>query len=197
MRTFIAIDLTKDIKENIFEVVKELQRKLLTYLTSEEERSLTKWISKENLHLTLLFLGEVSKEKVEILKKLLSQAGKEFSSFELQTDKVILAPPNYKGVPRMIWITFKESSQLKSLRKILEVKLKDYFFFPKEEFIPHLTLVRFRTFYLKRFWPENFPQDLEKKFNLKFKVEEITLFESKLYPKGPEYIPLAKFKLNP
>ena len=60
MRTFIAIDLPKELKEKIFTYARRLAGGINIKL-----------VEKENLHLTLLFLGEMAEEEKERVMKVL------------------------------------------------------------------------------------------------------------------------------
>ena len=57
MRTFIAIDIPDSIKNEIIKI----QNSLPEFIGKKTE--------KENLHLTLKFLGEIDEEKIELIKK--------------------------------------------------------------------------------------------------------------------------------
>lgn len=63
MRTFIAIDLPKELKEKIFTYARRLAGGINIKL-----------VEKENLHLTLLFLGEMAEEEKERVMRVLRSA---------------------------------------------------------------------------------------------------------------------------
>ena len=64
MRVFIAINLPEDIKAKVFHEFEIVQNSGL--VTGN-------FVEKENLHLSLKFLGEVSEEEIEKIKKKLSE----------------------------------------------------------------------------------------------------------------------------
>ena len=54
MRTFIAIELEKEIRDTLFQIQEELK----------SVQADVKWIKTANIHLTLKFLGEVEEAKI-------------------------------------------------------------------------------------------------------------------------------------
>ena len=55
MRTFIAIELSREIKEYLIQIQSHLK-----YSGAD-----VKWVFPENIHLTLKFLGEIAEERCE------------------------------------------------------------------------------------------------------------------------------------
>jgi len=73
MRTFIAVELSKEQKEKLAEFQKELKKC----------RADLKIVENENLHLTLRFLGEISEAEVTSVKKFLAKI--KFTKFQIET----------------------------------------------------------------------------------------------------------------
>jgi len=72
IRCFIAINLPKEVIHEIEKAQKEIEEKRIIY---------GKFTEAKNLHLTLKFLGEISEEKIEEVKKrLMSIKQKKFES---------------------------------------------------------------------------------------------------------------------
>lgn len=184
VRTFIAVNLNPEIKE---------------YLTSLQNvlnisESKIKWVGKNNLHLTMKFLGDISLEQTELIKSELKEIASRYSPFIIRLSSNIGVFPTYKG-PRIIWIGIKEGiSELKELYNSIENKLSNKGF-PKEdkEFSGHITIGRVKFIRDKT----NFIQILKriKVNNLTQEVGSIDLMESKLTPNGPIYNIAAKFTL--
>lgn len=87
----------------------------------------------ENLHLTLVFIGET--EKTEEIKAALDEI--EFSSFEY---KISGSGTFEKGI---FWAGIEENKKLRLLQEVVFEKLKNFGFEPEErEFVPHITLAR-------------------------------------------------------
>ena len=62
MRCFLAIDLNDECKDYLFKLQKEFSRFVKA-----------KWVEKKNLHLTLKFIREIDEDKLENVKRILSE----------------------------------------------------------------------------------------------------------------------------
>ena len=135
MRTFIAIELSSEIKESLAQAQSHLK-----YAGAD-----VKWVTPENIHLTLKFLGEIPEEKCENVKAALDEIAKTTASFELSI-KDIGAFPNIE-FPRVIWIGLdkgaKESTELAA--KVDEALSKLGFAKETRPFAAHLTIGRIRS----------------------------------------------------
>lgn len=86
MRIFVAIDLPKGLKKKVFTVSKKIGKKIPLRL-----------VAKENLHLTLVFLGERNESQLEQIKKALKSVIEGFSPFTLVFKDLAVFPDN--GAP--------------------------------------------------------------------------------------------------
>lgn len=127
------------------------------------------YATKENIHLTLLFLGEVSLEKAEKIKKSLGKI--EFSSFDITVNEIT-------KLKDIIILKVEKSDELISLQKEVVKMVKKVLPNIKEEneFYPHITLVR-----------EN-KDNIYKKISVIDKVESIILFSSERINGKLQYI---------
>ncbi|MCX8033795.1 MAG: RNA 2',3'-cyclic phosphodiesterase [Thermodesulfovibrio sp.] len=208
MRCFIAIELSEDIKKFI--------DKLININFSIEGVSLVK---KENLHLTLKFLGEVETELIPKLNKSLNNLANEFSPFILKISHPGVFPDKLK--PRIIWIGLESSEVLKELAAKIDEEMSKYGFEREQrEFKAHITLARvknprngryifekiLKSFKEKALINNSYQKDnkspyfsnriSEKADNLQFQVREFVLMKSTLTPKGSIYEVLERFPLN-
>ena len=88
---------------------------------------------KENLHLTLVFIGET--ERTEEIKSALSEI--EFPAFGFKISKTGTFEK------KIFWAGTEENENLKNLQKLVFEKLKNLGFELEErEFVPHITLAR-------------------------------------------------------
>jgi 2'-5' RNA ligase len=188
VRTFIAIDLSQEIKKVLSQLIEELDE-------MDKEHKKIRWIKKEGMHLTIKFLGDIGNEKIPEIEKTLKNISEKFESFVLKLKGTGTFPPRSKN-PRVLWIGIKEEETLKLLQHQMEADLEKLGF-PREsrKFHPHLTLGRVKVF-------SNFRQILlllekyrERIFG-EMKVEKITFFQSKLKPTGAEYSILSEFELK-
>ncbi len=177
MRLFIAADInlrSKDLIEKKVNILKE------------EYGDQFKWVKKENWHLTLEFIGEVSEEeKRKLIEGLKSINFKEHNKY-IQFSK-LGAFPDVKQA-KVIYLALKQGKDiLKDLNERLGKELFKYGFeSDKRDYIPHLTLgrnksnaIKIKKYYLKN----NF-------INIYAKIEGISLYKSELKAEGPEYIEL-------
>lgn len=189
VRTFLAIDLPKDIKKKLSELSKiEIPDKIRL-----------KWVEEENFHLTLHFFGDVQEKFLEKIIKSCKEGLEENPPFTLELTEISSFPE--KGKPRVIWMGVKDSSQaLKNLysglkRVLKKLKIEE----KKESFHPHITLLRIKGVEseedLGKFYEELKRKGAQLK-GLKFPVREVILFKSELSSKGPTYTPLSKIPLR-
>ncbi|MBE0460029.1 MAG: RNA 2',3'-cyclic phosphodiesterase [Candidatus Aminicenantes bacterium] len=186
MRTFIAIDLDKKIKEDLTRLID----------TIDKEKKSVKWVNLSGMHLTLKFLGEISMEKSQEVESLMNDIIKSHSSFPMRIIGTGTFPKNSK-YPRVLWVGIEESQQLSNLHLHIENELERRIHFPKENrrFHPHLTLGRVKS----NFRLNSILTELNKHKNRIFgemQVETITFFKSTLKPTGAEYEALKEFHLK-
>lgn len=184
MRTFIAVELDKPVKESLSRIESELK----------ETGADVKWVSPENIHLTLKFLGEVKEEKIPEIIQALKGIARSVNSFRAEIN-TIGAFPNAKS-PRVIWAGIEQGKEnLSQLAGIAEDTL-ERLGFPKEErkFSAHITIGRVRS-------PKNRAALSQTMQQLKFDalsqaVKSIALLKSTLTPKGPIYEKLYEENLK-
>ena len=184
VRSFIAVNLNPEIKE---------------YLTSLQvnlnvPETKIKWVEKNNLHLTMKFLGDISSEQTELLKLILKEITSRYSPFIIKLSSNIGIFPTYR-MPRIIWTGIKEgANQLHELYNSIETMLyKEGFPRETKDFSSHITIGRVK--YIKD--KDNFIQILKRIEinNLSQEVKSIDLMGSKLTPNGPIYNITAKLPL--
>jgi 2'-5' RNA ligase len=194
VRSFIAIELSEEIRKDLKKLIGELKH-------SEAD---VKWVEPDNIHLTLKFLGRISAEQIEKIKRLLEGISKEVRPFQISLSNLGAFPKlNY---PRVIWIGIEEGKdKLCEINEELEERLEKTGF-PKEsrKYQPHLTLGRVRSTKNK----ERLIKQIELLMletqrscpiygaKTKMEVAKITLFKSTLTPQGPIYSSLFEVTLS-
>ncbi len=186
MRAFIAIELSNEIRDTLSQIQSHLK-----YAGAD-----VKWVEKENIHLTLKFLGEISEEKAEEIKVALDDIGREIGPFELNLKELGVFPKI--EFPRVIWVGLdkgaKESVFL--AEKIEDALSKIGFQKDTRPFAAHLTIGRGRAPKNKEALKEKM-ESIQKQVtsNKKQVITSVILFQSTLTPKGPIYTKLhgAKF----
>ncbi|MCX5715275.1 MAG: RNA 2',3'-cyclic phosphodiesterase [Candidatus Omnitrophica bacterium] len=186
MRTFIAIPLSNEIKQELSKIQSEFKQ------TNAD----VKWVEPENIHLTLKFLGEVTEEFLPKVKDALTKAISGFKSFEISISGIGAFPK--LDYPRAIWVGIeKGKDETKSIAEKLEDELEKLGFAREErEFSAHLTIGRVKSSKnkeaLKKILLTTAGQQLTTDSQ---KVSSITLYQSKLSPHGPTYATLHEAKL--
>jgi 2'-5' RNA ligase len=164
-RLFIAIDLPETIKENL--------RSMSFGIPG------AKWISPEQLHLTVRFIGEVEGAMFLDIKKILEEIS--LASFSLQLKGVGYFPP--RGAPRVLWIGLEKNEPLQLLRKKLDSTLLRARVKPEgRKFSPHITLARLKNSPVQKI--TNFLSGNGLFSQEPFQVEDFKLYSSVLSPKG-------------
>lgn len=184
MRTFIAVDLDKEIKSNLLSLLDKLKKK------GEN----IKWIRQEGMHLTIKFIGEIKEEKISDIENILRKIAEGHKPFSLKINGTGFFPLERKN-PRVLWAGVEADETLYSLQRQLESDLEKIGF-PREkrEFHPHLTLGRVKApsvgetiSELQKYKESTFGEMM---------VNKITFFQSILKPSGAEYIKLSEFQLK-
>ena len=130
MRTFVAVEISNETTLNA-----------ITKLQSDLKID-AKPISKENMHFTLLFLGDISDDMAPKIMESLSSVS--FSPIELNLVDVG-AFPNPRS-PRVVWIGVDKDAakNLVELAVQVEEKLRPLGFRSDKPFKPHLTVFRIK-----------------------------------------------------
>lgn len=183
MRAFLAITLPDEVKAKLCEAVKRL---------TPIAEGVT-WCKRDQLHLTLAFLGEVSPA---ILPHVTTAS-----------ERVCAARPVFpcrayglgffgnKRNPKVLWAGVDPSPDLDALHESLWQELKKFGFKNDEQaFRPHITLGRCREAARNHAVIDAMDTDEDVAFG-EWDVKRITLYESKLTPQGAVYRNLAQIPL--
>jgi RNA 2',3'-cyclic 3'-phosphodiesterase len=138
-RIFIAADASSK------DIIEKLQYKI--QMSAGWNSQLLKPVSKQSFHFTLIFLGEVTIETIDIIKTKI--AGIKFEPIKI-TYNGIGGFPN-SNAARVIWIGVDAEGgrKLTDLAEKVRSKMKEIGFMPDKPFIPHMTLFRIKTGKLK------------------------------------------------
>jgi len=180
LRCFIAIEIPEAIKKSFAEIIDSLKK-------SGPD---VKWVSDENIHITLQFLGETEESLVPDIKGALYKILAPYSSFYIKIADVGCFPSGKR--PRVIWVGMEESQDLINLYKDISNEMVK-FGYQKEErgFTPHVTIGRVKSNRnmgellrrLEEFKVTDFPD---------FEVQNIRLMKSELKPAGAKHYSLAE-----
>jgi 2'-5' RNA ligase len=181
IRSFIAVDVEKELLEDF--------RRLQGQIASSGAD--LRLVRLENLHLTLRFLGEIPRPKIEAVISGLEKL--EFKPFTARFEGVGSFPSLNR--PRVVWVGVSQGAEeLKELAGKVE-RIVAEAGIPRDPkgFTPHLTLARVKS---RRNLSSlsKVLQELSKAEVGVMKVSAVRLKRSLLTPKGPVYSNLYEVK---
>ena len=184
IRTFIAVELPDTIKMQ----VEQLEARLI------KARADLKWVRPQDIHITLKFLGEITKERVEAARTGVRESLETIRPFRLSLSRVG-AFPNLERA-RVLWVDVEEGRDelIRLQRQIEDVLFARNFVREPRPFSPHLTIGRVRS-------PKGLGTltDLVKKApfqTLDFPVDRVAVIKSDLETSGPKYTVLEHAPLG-
>lgn len=185
LRTFIAVDPGQPIRDRVVALQETLGRSGVE----------VKWVEPENLHVTLLFLGEVEDRAVADVCRAVLDVTTKHAPFSLSIESAG-GFPNARR-PRILWVGVGEGVQpLCALHDELEVPLLDLGYRREERrYTPHITMGRVKS---ERPTGE-LAAVLANKADWKAGetlVREIQVMSSNLTSEGPKYTVLSRAKLG-
>ena len=155
MRLFIAINFNETVKSQIIQVQNLLR-----------EHSLKgNFTLQENIHLTLVFLGELPESNIDSIKKIISSI--EFEPFQITFSHT---GSFEQDAGKLFWLGLEPCDELLHIqKKLAAMLLESKFKIENRKFIPHLTLSR-KTIIKSAFKKQN--------LNINSTVEKISLMKS-------------------
>ncbi|MDQ1278923.1 MAG: 2,3-cyclic 3-phosphodiesterase [Thermoproteota archaeon] len=174
-RCFIAVEMNeKSVIDNILAFQKSIVN------TGSD----LKLVELANIHITLVFLGEISKAHVEMVQREMAEV--KFKPFEVEL-KEVGAFPNLNRI-NVIWIGIQRGAmELNAIYSQLESRLrKTGFQLDNRGFSPHITIARVRSGRNR----EKLADIISEAKNMNFgivQVKSIKLQKSILTPEGPLY----------
>ncbi len=171
MRCFIAIEIP--FTRNMEELQKSIEGRV-------------KLVEKENMHITLKFLGEINQDMVKKIKDIVEEC--KTSPFSISLHGVGFFP-NERYI-RVIWIGIEPPDEIIAISRCIDEKLSKLGFEKERSYVPHLTVARAKG-------PIKI-KNLEKFRNMEFAkvdVAEIKIKKSTLTQRGPIYEDLEVIQL--
>jgi 2'-5' RNA ligase len=188
VRLFTGIELGDAVRAKAAAIASALRERV----QRNAPRARVTWIAEERLHLTVRFIGEVDNPVAERIIGAL-RLPLAVPPFTIGFGELGAFPP--KGAPRVIWIGVADGQDdVVRVESAISDRLLDLGI-PKEDrpYSPHLTLARVRE--PARLRAGALFNGLSASLG-RTRVDAITLFESKLSPKGPAYTVLQRTRLQ-
>jgi 2'-5' RNA ligase len=186
MRLFVAIELNEQARTAL---VRE-QLRVREAVAKGQDHT---WTPPERMHLTLAFLGEV---KEPHLAEVIRVAGSSIDAmpFTLGLGGLGVFPP--RGAPRVIWVgTTQGSAEVVAVQRIVAERLRGVgIALERRRFHPHITLARWHS---ARPGGSAAIRAIDSRREIaSVHVLHVTLFESRLSPRGATYSALAHAALS-
>jgi 2'-5' RNA ligase len=188
IRTFIAVGIDKTIRDHAVTLQETLGR----------SGADVKWVEPENLHVTLLFLGEVDDRELPAVCRVVADVAAGLAPFEMSVEGAG-AFPNARR-PKTLWVGVGEGlEELVTLHDALEPPLLDLGCYRREErqYTPHLTLGRVKG----EAGTDQLATALARRTDWqggRVRVREVLVMSSdfSVRPEGPTYTVLGRGKLG-
>lgn len=192
MRLFIAVELEAHVRHAAAREADALRRALAKAGDID-----ARWIPEENLHITLFFLGEVSDDRLEAVRSVLD-APFAMPAFDLHLAGAGAFPPS--GPPRVFWFGVRDGAdQLAALNADVTRRLGPLGFEPEHRtYSAHLTIARVRD-PRRRGGGHAALREALASFEAapgRSRVSGVTLFRSRLSPKGAAYDAILRVPLE-
>jgi 2'-5' RNA ligase len=189
LRLFVAVELDDRVKDATAEIADSLRHDLGQQIDA-------RWIPPANLHVTLWFFGEVDQSRVEQTIRALDSPFRE-GAFDLEISGLGAFPPS--GPPRVFWLGVTSGGdQLARLHAELTDRLAPIGFPPERRpYSAHLTIARVKEH--SRGFPHWQLRDLLHRRTAdagRCRVDAVTLFRSRVSPKGAAYEALLRVPLK-
>ncbi|MEX2431529.1 MAG: RNA 2',3'-cyclic phosphodiesterase [Dehalococcoidia bacterium] len=188
IRLFVAVALPPNTRDALANVVHSLR---------EDLPGPFRWVAPESLHLTLKFLGDVERGRVELLTSALAAACRDRDAFHLALSGAGTFPG--RGSPKVIWVGIGgDTGALAALQRSVEAALVEAGEARQDNpFRPHLTLARVRETLSPQAAAALHERLQAVRFNAQeaFDVRSVGLMHSTLTPEGPIYRTLAEAPL--
>ena len=189
MRLFAAVRIDPAVARTIAVLIEDLRRRV----SSRAPSARVSWVKESQLHITSRFIGHVSDHDVATIRDALS-VPLSAAPFEVSAAGTGAFPA--RGAPRVFWAGVRDG--VESLVRIEEEVSRrlEGCGIPREHrpYRPHITLARIRDAAGLR--ASILEGDADRRFG-DWRVDAITLFESRASPQGHQYLPLCETPLQP
>lgn len=182
IRLFIALILSDETLDHI--------NNFRASIYADDEK--TKWESREKLHITLKFIGDVEEKVIPLILTELESVLNNYNKIEINFTKFGIIKKYSE--PKILWLGLRRSELLEKLHNDIDNVLADIGFDKeRKSFKPHLTLLR-----IKRNADIN-KLEILRNSEIDFPgtfAEEVALIKSKLLPSGSVYTKIESFILK-
>jgi RNA 2',3'-cyclic 3'-phosphodiesterase len=182
MRTFIALDISDEIREKVSSFAEEI---------AKSQKKGLKCVEPENLHLTIKFIGEYPKARLDGLLKILG----EINASKIQLSFTSAGGFPLKSVnPRVLWVAPRMDENLLRLYDAVDRRLVDTGVARDDKpYHPHLTLARLKENVSREC--STIIKNNSDTFFGSCTADSFHLYQSELKSGGPVYTKIRSFDL--
>ncbi len=206
LRSFVALDIPRAFRAELSNILTDC-RKICPYGI--------RWIEPENLHFTLHFLGSIELNKLNQIKVRLNKIFEEQPIFSVFNPQIEIFPylhytsPDLNDVSRrsrvisnenvhkarLVWVKcdYQDNCIEHSVHNLRQLIDDLSLTTDKKPFKMHLTLGRIKKKVKGSTLEQILSLNLQDK---KWKIKDVTLYESRLHSYGAEYIKLETYRLK-
>jgi 2'-5' RNA ligase len=189
MRLFVGLEIDEAVRGRAAAIADAAAQVLSDWLV-------VRWVPPENLHLTLWFLGEVAEIRAAAVLAALDK-GFPFPSFSLGLGGLGAFPSS--GIPRVVWLGVRDGTDsIANIHGEIAARFQPLgFAAERRPFSAHLTIGRVKS---ARAGVSS--RDIRPQWSVvpaeagECRIEAVTLFRSRLSPRGAAYEPLVRVPLQ-
>lgn len=184
IRAFIGLEISSGIRRELVSIQKNLHK-----LQGD-----IAWVKCDNLHLSIRFLGNITPEQIKDIEKISAKVARELKIFPLSLGALGVFPNIYS--PKVIWAGISSGyNQVTKLHTLIDKELTSINFKTADRhFHPHITLARIKSIKNKSKLSDFI--DTIKLRSRCVDIKKLTLYKSKLDPKGAIYTKIQEAKLG-
>lgn len=185
VRSFIALELSPELRENLRELIEDLKR------GAKFTGARPNWVRPESIHLTLKFLGNIGEEMIEPIGNSIKEIAAGTDPFTLRALGLGVFP--HERRPRVFWCGLsKGEKQIISVQRKVDAAMLD-FGFEKEKrpFHPHLTLARMKSMKGADALMKMLRNHKNRRVG-ECPIDKLVLYKSQLHPQGAIYTKLVE-----
>jgi len=181
IRLFISLKIPDEVLDRVLEEVHNAAENPFKF----------KWETKDKIHLTLKFIGEVEEKLVEHISNELEFV-ENYSSFECSISRFGFFFRNNE--PKILWSDLQSERSFTPIVDELNQRMEKFGIeSEKRKFKAHLTLLRIKQEVTEKFIQRIKTYELEK---INFTANKITLVQSQLSKEGARYKDLKTYELK-
>ena len=181
MRTFVALEAGREFLESLLQALSPLKEKYPYF----------RWVPKENLHITLAFLGEIDEAFLPLVKEAAKGAA-DCGKISVTGGKLFTLPP--RGDANVLALGFESGGEeiallAEKLKENLEIRGIMRGGTERKRFLPHITLAR------KGRAPIRISKE-DQAASVRGVFSSLGVYKSELLPQGARYTVLAAYPLS-